>query len=92
MNPFFLKDRAILHNTRDGSEFYVPYLSQATCNFRERTWALGRVGGRREGIPGLHTCLLQSLLKNITRFFFSNNHLTVRFFNFCKIQDCKNIP
>ena len=44
MNPFFffLKDRAILHNTRDGSEFYVPYLSQDTCNFRERTWALGR--------------------------------------------------
>ena len=63
MNPF--KDREILHNTRDGSEFYVPYLSLATCNFRERTWALGRVGGGREGIPGLHTCLLRSLLKNI---------------------------
>ena len=50
--------RAILHNTRDGSEFYVPYLSQATCNFRERTWALGRLGEGRGGIPGLHTCLL----------------------------------
>ena len=68
MNPFFffLKDRAILHNTRGGSEFYVPYLLQATCNFRERTWALGRVGEGRGGIPGFHTCLLRSLLKNIT--------------------------
>ena len=68
MNPFFFffKDRAILHYIRDGSEFYVPYLLQATCNFRERTWALGRVGEGRGGIPGLHTCLLRSLLKNIT--------------------------
>ena len=51
---FFLKDRAILHNTWDGSGFYVPYLLQATCNFRERTWALDRVGGGRGGIPWAH--------------------------------------
>ena len=37
MNTFlFLKDREILHNTRDGSEFYVSNISQATCNFREK--------------------------------------------------------
>ena len=38
----------------------------ATCNIRGRTWALGRVGGGRGGIPRLHTCLLQILLNNTT--------------------------
>ena len=33
----------MLHNTRDGSEFYVPYTFRTICNFRGRTWALGRV-------------------------------------------------
>ena len=37
----------VLHNTSDGSEFYVPTI----CNFRGRTSALVSVGG-------LHTCLL----------------------------------
>ena len=65
---FFFKGQVkfpILHNTRDGSEFYVPYLSHYMY-YRRRTWALGKVGGGRGGIPGLHTCLLWSLLKNIT--------------------------
>ena len=47
----------ILHNTRDGSKFYVPYLSH-NMQFRGRTWALGRVGGGGGGIPGLLNCLL----------------------------------
>ena len=58
---FFFKGQVkspILHNnTRDGSEFM--FLTFRTiCNFRGRTWALGRVEGGRGGIPGLHTCLL----------------------------------
>ena len=55
---FFFKGQVmfpVLHNTRDGSEFYVPYL-RTISNFRGRTSALGRGKG---GIPGrLHTCLL----------------------------------
>ena len=61
---FFFKGQVkspVLHNTSDGSEFYVPYLSHymSICNFRGRTSALVRVGGGKGGIPGrLHTSLL----------------------------------
>ena len=47
---FFFKGQVkspVLHNTSDGTEFYVPTI----CNFRGRTSALVRVGR-------LHTCLL----------------------------------
>ena len=59
----FLKGQVkspILYNTRDGSEFmFLPYLTHTLyVNFRGRTWALGRVGGGRGGIPGLHICPL----------------------------------
>ena len=63
MNTFFLKDREILHNTRDGSEFYVPYVSQATCNFRERAWALGRVGEEEEESQGSTPVYYEACLK-----------------------------
>ena len=47
---FFFKGQVkspILHNTRDGSEYM--FLTLCTiCNFRGRTWGLGRVG---EGDP-----------------------------------------
>ena len=49
---FFFKGQvksSILHNTRDGSEFMF---LRTICNFRGRTWGLGRVGGGRGGIPG----------------------------------------
>ena len=48
----------ILHNTRDGSEFYVPYIS----HYRGRTWALGKVGRGRKRIPGLHACLFRGVI------------------------------
>ena len=59
---FFFKRQVkspVLHNTRDGSEFYVPYLC-TICNFRGRTSALVRVGGGKGGIPGrLHTSIMK---------------------------------
>ena len=57
---FFLKDRSSLqYFITQGMSQSSMFLTFCTiCNFRERTWALGRVGGGRGGIPGLHTCLL----------------------------------
>ena len=49
MIPYFFKGQVkspIHHNTRDGSEFM--FLTLCTlCNFRGRTWGLGRVGRER---------------------------------------------
>ena len=59
---FFLKDMSSLQYfiTQRMGRVYVPYLTtlRTICNFRGRTWSLGRVGGGKGGIPGLHTCLL----------------------------------
>ena len=79
VNPFFffLKHRAILHNTRDGSD-YVPYLSQATYNFRERNWLWVGWGEGEEESQGstpvyYEVCLKYNQLinpNNEKRFFF----------------------
>ena len=57
----FLKDRSSLQyfitQGMDQSLCSLPYVLHI-CNFRGRTWGLGRVGGGRGGIPGLHACLL----------------------------------
>ena len=56
---FFLKDRSslqyfITQGMGVSSKFHT-FSTIYIC--RGRTWALGRVGGGRGGIPGLHTCL-----------------------------------
>ena len=56
---FFLKDRSSLQYfiTQGMGQSSMFLTFHTICNFRRRTWALGRVGGGRGGIPRLHTCL-----------------------------------
>ena len=56
----FFKDRSSLQYfiTQGIGQSSMFLTFRTICNFRGRTWALGRVGGGRGGIPGLHTCLL----------------------------------
>ena len=58
---FFFKDRSILQYfiTQGMGQSSMFLTFHTMCNFRGRTSALGRVGGRKGGITGrLHTCLL----------------------------------
>ena len=57
---FILKDRSSLQNfiTQGMGQISMFLTFHTICNLRVMTWALGRVGGGRGGIPGLHTCLL----------------------------------
>ena len=58
---FIIKDRSSLQYfiTQGMGQSSMFLTFRTICNFRERTSALGRVGGGKGGVPGrLHTCLL----------------------------------